>query len=74
MTALQGAFRKGYLAYVEHKPVCPYEDKRTHYHRLTWSASFRRAWHLGQEAARHDQQNGDYAGWYSDRLKEHRYN
>lgn len=43
----QAAWRKGYAA-----PLgahCPYLDHRTSYHRgVTFSAAFRRMWHLGQ--------------------------
>lgn len=47
--ALQGAYRKGWAAFLEGKPQneCPYNDKRKDCGRLTWSRSFITAWQDG---------------------------
>lgn len=51
--AFQGAYRKGYRAALEGKPIeaCPYVDWRKADGRLTFSRGFRRAWHDGYRAA-----------------------
>ena len=55
-TALEGAVLRGtedQLAGVT-RDACPYEDKRKHSGRLTWSRAFRTAWHHGWDAAARD--------------------
>lgn len=51
----QAAWRKGYAAALGER--CPYPDHRTYYHRgVTFSAAFRRMWHLGQAWAAQERQ------------------
>lgn len=52
--ALQGAYRKGYLAYTLgiNLSDCPYADKRKDSGRLTWSRAFRTAWGDGWSDAK----------------------
>lgn len=51
--ALEGAFRKGSLAYQAGLSLdaCPYRDKRAPSGKLTWSRAFRTAWADGWRAA-----------------------
>lgn len=52
--ALQGAFRKGYLAFGAGEPMarCPYADRRKWDGRLTWSRAFITAWQDGWSFAK----------------------
>ena len=52
--ALQGAFRKGYLACGVGEPItcCPYADRRKRDGLLTWSRAFRAAWKEGWDYAK----------------------
>ena len=70
MNAYQGAWKKGYIAKLNHHPcIPPYEDKRTRLGRLTFSQAFRKAWFDGYEAAAHDMALGDNDGWYDERIQ-----
>lgn len=54
--SLQGAYRKGAVAYLESKSLsnCPYEDKRKDDGRLSWSRSYITAWTDGyRDAEKH---------------------
>jgi len=55
--ALQGAYRKGWNAWVEQGSAaeCPYEDKRKPSGKLSWSRAFMNAWSDGYYAAKFDE-------------------
>ncbi|MDH0959086.1 hypothetical protein EGJ86_19295 [Pseudomonas sp. o96-267] len=56
--SLQGAFKKGVLAFLDGKPVsdCPYRDKRKDDGRLSWSRSYITAWHSGYQHCQRQQE------------------
>lgn len=55
--AQQGAFRKGYAAFMAGAPLaaCPYADKRKSDGRLTWARAFRTVWRDGWQHAERGQ-------------------
>jgi ribosome modulation factor len=52
--AMQGAYKKGVLAFREGVPLsgCPYQDKRKPSGRLSWSRAFESAWRDGWRDAK----------------------
>ena len=68
--ALKGAWYKGVHAGLVGQPqeACPYEDKRKHDGRLTFSRAFRRAWFDGWEHAVNDREQALISVAYRGRL------